>query len=1772
MAASEPTSLDFLPDALRNALLDFQRTGIQFAIKNNGRCLIGDEMGLGKTLQAISVAYYYKDEWPLLIVVPSSMKYPWIEEIEKWLPDIEPTDINLIRSGTDVCNIPTSKINVIGYGLIGGRTSFKLLNEALKEQKFKVIILDESHYLKNRKASRTKTLHPMARDANRALLLSGTPSLARPEELYIQLDIVRPKMFGSFSNFAKRYCEAYMETIGKFKKWNTRGASNLAELYHRLHDGIMIRRQKKHVLTQLPPKRRQKITFDLPDSEHKKAGSVQQYLGDLLDGADNKFIVFCRHKLVMDAVVETIAKRGVKYIRIAGDVPSSVRGGMVHRFQEDPTCRIAVLAIEAASFGLTLTAADQVVFAELHFTPGVLLQAEDRAHRIGQTNAVNIHYLVGRGTLDEVLWTKIQRKLMVTSSALDGQMSELQADDGDEATSRRLASCAAWIQQDITEDDDDDTSFLFTQRSKKSAKADNNQMKLHSFFSQSSSASSNTASPRCLVDISSDDSDTDDLIRASIQSEKALVEGRSCEENIGEKILLLNPQLTPRKPDYDESLKEKSSKKISNHPTGSVILQTLPCNNESKSSKQQIISSPKNHISDTPQTLLEIQEPGNVLLDLSKSPECVEPSGNKQVSPGRESSDSDVTEPQTCHDTLGPDAEGICIIRRKNDLTSAPKPSLENTCSVTTIGSENIPRLTGSCGGVTPPIHRIKFVSSRPKNATTTKHFSLPSLLSHTQTQDGEMCYKIEKSSGGVADITNKDTKDVLLSTSSVETSGLSVDRKSNRMQGQKELKVHTASDDSDSDFTENKSLTPFSAKEVNRGKKPTSKAKKPSKRKRPSLKTVQKRPKTVPWSCVACTFVNDPSMIECSICFTARNTASDDVADTSSKQGISKCTFKSSDRGLGPEFEHEVIPVRDGSYKGRTSSTLTATSLKMKGENRTATNYHMAQELGNNGCSEQSIYSTAETSESSESMISNQGPMSHSKLESKVSEQLGFISDQNSPNCYVKVSECSLSKTPTSSRADCSQTNNFQSCKPSSSQINATEPSTHPVSQPGSSPSQTSTCSQVNPPEPRTPPSWICGACTLENDWQLIECSVCMTPRRRSKRRSNSNNSNKDKKAACGLNSCECLLPQVEAQKEKSNVKESLLNDFPTYYKKKETTSRDFTDGELKTQKTSEGTCLPDTKNTLARTMTMNTASVDETMDSTMGHTSSHNSLTMYNPSLVNSTAEKKLTPQCAKPNALLASSSVRFDLRQGNCKNDPNSLTMQPKKRLRLEETILECPESSNELLFESDSNDESKSLTVNDGVENDNDDCVELGSTAANQNIHESLAASHDDVTSNDDVRSSAVNQNVPEVSVTGSAHVSQGTAESLADLQAAAEVIFGDDDEFSETFPIESSLPDPISHANFQETAESSRKSFLDRPPQEPRKLLFSLSFYTDRVYLYNENGDPLCENFLTNDVCNNNLADLPHTLQHEHNLKQAKRMVQEMTRLGEGMRRLVRKSGLIFSTPVEAYQCAFKMKKQLSSTKRHMSKEARVQRVVEAATKVGGETRIVTKDFKSPKRKRRSCNSTQVATKQELPSTPKISGGSPVVSGSGIIKSHSSVQAFCPDGTALCLYCEGRVDYGAKGTAWDARFCSYDCKQDYQIRVSGTSVRRNLFEAEHGVCQLCRLDAHALFQSVKAIPKKERRAFLETSQYKDLPPVNLNRMILEPKEGMFWEADHIQAVAEGGGECGMDNFRTLCIPCHRRVTADLLSKLKKKRKRLQVLDIPDISTFFHPQNT
>lgn len=381
--------LTALPHKLLQRLMPFQKEGVEFALSRNGRCMIADEMGLGKTVQAIAVAYAYRQEWPLLVVVPSSLRYPWIEELERWLPELQPGDINLVESKSHTTGISGSKVTVLGYGLL--TTDARVLVEALSRRRFDVVVVDESHYLKSRTAARSKILVPLIQRARRAVLLTGTPALGRPEELFMQIDALYPKRFGSWSDYAKKYCNAHFRYFGRQRQWDSRGASNLDELHQQLSQ-IMIRRLKAEVLTQLPPKVRQRIPFDLPKDSTKeasasfaewerlmrglgsgaaasdnpftevmslvtrmykqtaiaKAGAVKDYIKMMLETEQIKFLVFAHHLTMLQACTEAVIEAKAGYIRIDGSVPSAERIQLVHKFQNDPATRVAVLSIQAA--------------------------------------------------------------------------------------------------------------------------------------------------------------------------------------------------------------------------------------------------------------------------------------------------------------------------------------------------------------------------------------------------------------------------------------------------------------------------------------------------------------------------------------------------------------------------------------------------------------------------------------------------------------------------------------------------------------------------------------------------------------------------------------------------------------------------------------------------------------------------------------------------------------------------------------------------------------------------------------------------------------------------------------------------------------------------------------------------------------------------------------------------------------------------------------------------------------------------------------------------------------------------------------------------------------------------------------------------------------------------------------------------------------------------------------------------------------------------------
>ena len=416
-----PEGLDYRP---------FQKAGIYYMVSSFGnRHLLGDPMGVGKTIQAIGLINYraYKR---VTIVCPASLILNWKDELEKWL--VNETKIHVIKNGKDV--LPEDAEIIIGsYSLVSNPNILKQLRYGMETE---LLICDESHYLKNPKAGRTKTIlgsGALMKCAKEVIFISGTQMLNRPIELYGILDSACPVAIGfrNWFEYAKDFCGAYHDGFC----WNVDGASNQKELGQRLRAYLMVRRRKEKVLPQLPDKEarivfldpnpaskkaaKKMAKFSLDEIEKNKGNAVGfeglsearrelgeakvpaalKYLKEKLESENQKIIVFAHHKDVIKELEEGLSAYGV--VSIKGTTSREKRHENVKRFQNDENVKVFVGSITAAGVGITLTAASYVAFVEASWVPGENQQAFDRAHRMGQKNFVLGEFLTFAGTLDE---------------------------------------------------------------------------------------------------------------------------------------------------------------------------------------------------------------------------------------------------------------------------------------------------------------------------------------------------------------------------------------------------------------------------------------------------------------------------------------------------------------------------------------------------------------------------------------------------------------------------------------------------------------------------------------------------------------------------------------------------------------------------------------------------------------------------------------------------------------------------------------------------------------------------------------------------------------------------------------------------------------------------------------------------------------------------------------------------------------------------------------------------------------------------------------------------------------------------------------------------------------------------------------------------------------------------------------------------------------------------------------------------------------------------
>lgn len=399
----------------------WQAEAIRFA-EDKDKCLIALDMGMGKSRVAIESR---PANHRILVIAPSVATANWKSEWKKWAPDMTVWVQKNSRDDVDT----SAQVIVISYALYIRMGAKKFLKPSY-------VIIDESHYIKNPKAKRTKAVLQLAKSVNKAMFLTGTPILNRPVELFPML-----KSFGvvkNYRNFVFQYCDGWVSPWGL----DARGASNLEELRALLKPFMFRRTQRDMKGTtpgQLPPR---VLELDLPiDIREKKLDRQEiqrnphsitiesisdimlqsglrkvplaiQYIRDLLEMEDF-VVVFCHHREVNAALVDGLSDYS----------PVAIHGGTDDKAEvalawQQSDSRVLVANTAAAGVAINLTKAAYCVFVEASWTPAVINQAIARCDRMGQERVVRTDILTISRSIDAMLLHAILDKQDVINETI----------------------------------------------------------------------------------------------------------------------------------------------------------------------------------------------------------------------------------------------------------------------------------------------------------------------------------------------------------------------------------------------------------------------------------------------------------------------------------------------------------------------------------------------------------------------------------------------------------------------------------------------------------------------------------------------------------------------------------------------------------------------------------------------------------------------------------------------------------------------------------------------------------------------------------------------------------------------------------------------------------------------------------------------------------------------------------------------------------------------------------------------------------------------------------------------------------------------------------------------------------------------------------------------------------------------------------------------------------------------------------------------------------
>jgi superfamily II DNA or RNA helicase len=444
-----------IPAAINASLREYQQKGYEWLRLLNeigAGMFLADDMGLGKTLQTICFIAYLLETGhskKAMIVCPASLMYNWQNELEKFAPSLAKLVYHGSGRNKHVFSDPAIQIIITSYGTLRSEADSFLSNS------FSVVILDESHAIKNPDSQVAKLAHSLT--ADRRITLSGTPIMNNTLDLYSQLQFILPNMFGSRAFFKREYADP----IDRDKH-----EQRIRDL-QKLVSPFVLRRTKEQVAKDLPAKTEmvmwcqmedgQQAVYDairklikgeikasiaaqglqksklqvlqgilklrqvcnspvlLKDSDYSCAESIK--MTELLEEiennlSDHKALVFSQFTSMLDILAKELAKRNIPFLLLTGATPPKERDRMVQEFNsEECSSRIFLLSLKAGNAGLNLTAADYVFLFDPWWNSAVEQQAIDRTHRIGQTKNVFAYKLICRNTIEErIMQLQAQKK------------------------------------------------------------------------------------------------------------------------------------------------------------------------------------------------------------------------------------------------------------------------------------------------------------------------------------------------------------------------------------------------------------------------------------------------------------------------------------------------------------------------------------------------------------------------------------------------------------------------------------------------------------------------------------------------------------------------------------------------------------------------------------------------------------------------------------------------------------------------------------------------------------------------------------------------------------------------------------------------------------------------------------------------------------------------------------------------------------------------------------------------------------------------------------------------------------------------------------------------------------------------------------------------------------------------------------------------------------------------------------------------------------------